>query len=558
MTDRLDWFEALLRYIVVGVPVVFFWFIIIMTRRRIIPPNSTSSTSSSSSIITLFVVLITTYRHGNLNRVVTARRPWNTTPVDAHPSSSSSVSQHRGRNRRRRIFTKQWWQQQQHLRIHPAVRHAVVAVVGKPLPLQNHHISTTTTTSEVHHPSVIGQNGITFTTTATESLPSVSLIKPFQKTHTSPHASHMVLVWSLLQRYTVVILVALTRNTTVRTVQTILKDWYTGYYLRTTLEHVEHQYKKRYDIPACLRSMTRIILQVVLLVLLGRIMEEMVGLTHTPCSYSGTHTTGMSVGGGMSGGCHWWCGLLWLIAVTGPGHAMGVAIATWVPGLRLQFAEDLPPPQARPSLQHILSRPGRIVRYIIDPDQWFREILATRQRRKHHHHPYDSTGTSFDPVRQYALQPFDPDYRMFPATWSTLRILQMIAIAKEMYGTNTIMHTFMHLVLIQQAFNDEWYRTLMCEKRIVWGMIVMMGYTISTISLFWNMMHKPAHIVSSLSILMMTPSVLAVLISFWMNVLVYFERRQTTSRLSSSPDNNNNNNSSNKVKNGDSIQNGMP
>jgi hypothetical protein len=245
--------------------------------------------------------------------------------------------------------------------------------------------------------------------------------------------------------------------------------------------------------------------------------------------------------------------LLWLIAVSGPGHALGVAIAIWVPALRLHWADELsssslsptqPQQSTRlPSLKHILSRPGRMIRYIIDPDQWFREILAARQRRKHrqyYYYPYDDTTvTYFDPVRQYALQPFDPDYRMFPATWSLLRILQMIAIAKEMYGTNTIMHTLMHLVLIQQAFNDEWYRTLMCEKRIVWGMIVMIGYTFSTISLFWNMMHKPAHIVSSLSILMMTPSVLAVLISFWMNVLVYLERRQATSRVSLSSDNNN-------------------
>jgi hypothetical protein len=395
------------------------------------------------------------------------------------------------------------------------------------------------------HPLKFGTKGGEFAASTTESS---SLPQLFHR-HTRRKPNHTALL-ALLQRYVVLVVVALTRNTTVRTIQTIGKDWYTGYYLRTTLEHVEHQYKKRYDIPSCIRSTTRILLHVALLILLGRIMEEMVGLTHTPCSYIGSSSATSSHN---VGGCHWWCGLLWLIAVTGPGHAMGVAIAIWVPGLRLRWAEELPQ-QARPSLRHILSRPGRIIRYLIDPDQWFREILIKRQQQRRKYH-YDSAaaGASFDPVRQYALQPFDPDYRMFPATWSSLRILQIVAIAKEMYGTNTIMHTFMHLVLIQQAFNDEWYRTLMCEKRIVWGMVVMIGYTISTISLFWNMMHKPAHIVSSLSILMMTPSVLAVLISFWMNVLVYLERRQTTSRLSSSSSSDNNNNKGNN-KNGDPIQ----
>jgi hypothetical protein len=308
-------------------------------------------------------------------------------------------------------------------------------------------------------------------------------------------------------------MVALTRTTT-RVLHTIGKDWYTGYYLRTTLERVEHQYTKRYDVPACLRSVGRLVLHGFILFLLGAIMEWMVGLSYLPCRF----TSG--------GGCHWWCGLLWLVAVTGPGHAAGVAVAIWVSGLRLQLAAEYSS-QKRPSVRRIISRPGTLLRWIVDPDQWFRELLASRHAAE-------------DPVH-YALQPFDPDWRMFPATWSTLRVVQMIAIAKEMHGSDTIMHTFMRLVLVQQAFSDEWYRVLMCEKRVAWAIVVMVGYTLSTVSLFWNMIRKPAHIVSSLSILMTTPSVLAVVISFWMNVLVYFERRQNhmatqTSRLLSDND----------------------
>jgi hypothetical protein len=348
----------------------------------------------------------------------------------------------------------------------------------------------------------------------------------------------------VLHRSMVVLLVAFTK-TTVRFLQTMSKDWYTGYYLRTTLERMDYQYTKRYDIPSCIRSIGRIFIHGTIVLLLGHVMEWMVGLTNIPCSYSSmslsttTAIIGTASAVGTGGGCHWWCALLWLIAVFGPGHAIGVAIAIWVKGLQLQFPiietdGTTISQQKRPSIRHILSRPTRILRYILDPDQWFREILATRNKTYYNHSniitssssPVSSTTTSHPIQRRHVLKPFDPDWRLFPTTWRIIRTLQMIAIAKEMYGTNTIMQTFMRLVLYQQILGDEWYRIVMCEKRFAWGVFIMIGYALSTLGIFYNMIRKPAHIVSSLSILMTMPSVLAVIVSFWMNILIYFERRQ--------------------------------
>lgn len=272
------------------------------------------------------------------------------------------------------------------------------------------------------------------------------------------------------------------------------QDWYTGYYIRTTLENMERQYKTQFQVPACLRSLGRLATHLSALFLLGSFMEWMVGLSYSPCHFESV------------GGCHWWCGLLWLISVSGPGHSLGVAMAIWVRGLRIQIADDR---QKRPSGRRIVTRPWALLRWMIDPDKWFREIIA-RDRN--------------DPV--HALKPFDPDWLMFPATWSSLRVMQMVAIAKEMHGSDRIMHAFMRQFLLQQAFSDEWYRVLMCEKRVAWSIALMVGYMMSTLGLFWNMVSKPAHKVSSLSILITAPSVLAVAISGWMTVLVYFDRRE--------------------------------
>jgi hypothetical protein len=387
-----------------------------------------------------------------------------------------------------------------------------------------------------------------------------------KRTHRRHHPMGTTMI-VVLHRSIVVLFVAMIK-TTVKTVQTISKDWYMGYYLRTTFEHMDYQYSKRYDIPSCIRSIVRILLHGTIVFSLGHVMEWMVGLTQHPCQYNNhNHISLLSSSyNGVGGGCHWWCALLWLVAVIGPGHAIGVAIAIWVKGLQLQFPITTTTivdysnnsyhhntigggtsiQYKRPSILHILSRPMRIVRYILDPDQWFREVLTTRNKA-YYYTTSSTTNSNFftflfnitNPIQQsqsqsqqqpqsqqHVLKPFDPDYQLFPTTWRIVRIIQIIAIAKEMYGTNQIMHTFMKYILYQQIFGDEWYRIVICEKRYIWGMIIMIGYIASTLMLLYHILYKPSYIVSSISILMFIPSVIAVIVSFYMNIIIYYERRQ--------------------------------
>jgi hypothetical protein len=252
----------------------------------------------------------------------------------------------------------------------------------------------------------------------------------------------------------------------------IFSDWYTGRYLRKTYYRMEHNYWRFYQVPAVLRSAGRLAAQLTLLMTLGKVMESWVGLSHSPCLDG-------------SGGCYWWCGILWIVAVVGTGHAGAAAIAIWGGPLAIQLPIDSMA-QRRPSKRQVIRNPWHILQWLRDPDQWISEFASSRR----------------DSAAQ--LKPFHPDPLIFPVTYEPLRILQMVTIAKEMALNKSMMHSIMRQVLIQQAMGDEWFRVLLLERRVTLGIVVMVGYIWSTFSLFWT-----AARASYLSALLLLPSLLA-------------------------------------------------
>lgn len=315
-----------------------------------------------------------------------------------------------------------------------------------------------------------------------------------------------------------------------------IQDWYTGRFMRITYKTLEQQYKTAYSqiFPTTKRSLGRILIHVTILFTIGRIVESLLGLQDpTQCMFPG------------QGGCYWWCGIAWLSTVISTGHAASSAIAIWGP-LKVHLMEDDDNDDPvndkdavsahnnmngrshwhhRPNFYRIFRRPWTVIHFVLDPDQWFREIVEHDRRRRR---------------KAAIMKPaFDPDPRMFPVTWSFVRILQMIAVAKEMYSSQSIMHSFMKQVLIEQAFSDEWYRVFIVEKRIGLGSAVMIGYMISAMNLMWKVIGiKSVPNISGISFLFILPSVLAIIVSAWMNVLVLFNRNSQT----------NNNNASTKHK----------
>jgi hypothetical protein len=280
------------------------------------------------------------------------------------------------------------------------------------------------------------------------------------------------------------------------------QDWYTGRYVRIQFERMQRQYHTRYRIPDCLRSIGRFLSHLLCLSVIGYVVKRIINVTSGPCKAS-------------QGGCNVGCGVVWLVAVLGAGHAIGVAIAIWSP-LRIRV-DDL----QRPSIQNI-QKPMRLLRWILDPDKWFRDIIE-RDR--------------FVPTQ--TLKPFNPDAVLFPATWSLLRVLQMIAVVQHMRGPRMV--SMMRQIVLQQALNDEWYRVLMCEKRVAWAMVFMVlvrpcictpclrltslfQLLGSALGILLEITHSES--VGNISLFLAFPSVLAAIISSWMNILVYFDRRQ--------------------------------
>lgn len=263
---------------------------------------------------------------------------------------------------------------------------------------------------------------------------------------------------------------------------------------------MEHQYFRYYQIPSALRSFGRLSILSVTMMMVGRLLEWIVGLPYPPCRTD-------------QGGCHWWCGFVWMSTVVIMGNTVGAFLASFMGGpLRLEVANERTiksrnrdnREQVQPH-RFLLTRLSNIIHWMLDPDQVIREIVNSATAD---------------------LKPFHPDPMLFPATWGWLLFLQMIACAREMSRNSGVMHSVMQQVIIQQALRDEWYRALILERRVALGAVLICIYFVATIGVFWTV-----GTADGLSALLTLPTVCAVMVSTWMNIYFYYERRVTRKRL---------------------------
>jgi tryptophan-rich sensory protein len=287
-------------------------------------------------------------------------------------------------------------------------------------------------------------------------------------------------------------------------------DWYTGRYLRKTYTKLEQDYWHYYQLPAVLRSTARLSVQLGLSFLLGCMVEAMVGLRRHPCSLvKGITTTGAAAAGaaassqtavGTGYGSFLGCSFLWILATLAGSHALGRILAAWHDAFRLSVVPN-PVSKTAKQRRRALLRPWNILEWMRDPDQVVKEILRT-------------TSSSLD------LKPFHPEPLLFPVTWMPFRLLQIVAVLREM--RTPVRGNIMRRLLIQQVVFDEWYRALIKEKRVALGVGLICLYGVSTISLYWSVGS-----VNGLSALLMLPAVLASLVSIWSNGYIYIDRRNT-------------------------------
>lgn len=193
----------------------------------------------------------------------------------------------------------------------------------------------------------------------------------------------------------------------------------------------------------------------------------------------------------------------------GAGHAFAEAVAIWGGPLRLQAAHH--PFQEKRKIQYLFTRPWQILSWMQNPEQWM-FFLQEKERRR----------------------PFDPNPLLFPATWIPLRLLQMVALAKvaatepEDYlwcpyveGGDQI-KKLMSKYLLQLALCDEWYRVFFREKRLGLGIFVAVVYYFSMLSFLVS-----SAMINGRATLWMVPSLVAIIVSAWMNIVLFWNRYET-------------------------------
>mmetsp|Transcript_12966 Transcript_12966/g.23488 ORF Transcript_12966/g.23488 Transcript_12966/m.23488 type:complete len:608 (-) Transcript_12966:294-2117(-) len=263
-----------------------------------------------------------------------------------------------------------------------------------------------------------------------------------------------------------------------------LFDYFTGRYLRTTYTRVERLYLRFVEKPAALRSLARTSSQLCITFLLSKVMGWLVGIHHAPC-----HSDGR--------GLAFFCGILWIGTVLGTSYACTTAVSLWGGPLRLQAVSQP---------KHRKGRRWSVLNMLENPAGFF-----SNGGRK--------------------PQPFNPDPSIFPATWMILRLLQVLTVAivlqtepsqytwcpAEMKQIPKLMRQF----LFQLALGDEWYRVLFNEKRLFLGIIFALAYFCA---MSWLVVTSAT--MNGLASLLMIPSLLAVIISAWMNIVIFVNRME--------------------------------
>lgn len=223
-------------------------------------------------------------------------------------------------------------------------------------------------------------------------------------------------------------------------------------------------------------------------------------------------------------GMAWLCGLIWIGAVVGTGHACTVAISVWGGPLRLQAAAH----QAERPKQLLLRAVHHPIKWIQNLEEW-KHLPSPKISRK--------DGARRRRAGGGGSRALDLDPLLFPATWLPLRWIQIFAVAKA-FSTDPqnyrwcsaendriVIPKLMKQYLIQLALCDEWQRVFLGEKRVGLGIAVVLSYFIALVWMVFT-----AFTLDGGSAAMLIPSVLAAIISGGINIMLFWNRLGTRSQ----------------------------
>ena len=213
----------------------------------------------------------------------------------------------------------------------------------------------------------------------------------------------------------------------------LVYDYMRGRYIRRTYTRLENLYIRYYELPAVFRAFSRTAAQVTILYVLSIVTSSNIAMLpgfRRPFDPPGC----------------WWSAVLCISLTVGGGYLGASALAVWGGPLRIQVTAS----HQSSRISRVFTRPWHILQWMQDPEEWITTIAS--------------------PPR---VQPFAADPILFPATWAPLRLLQMLGVAQASFRPNV-----MRLFLLQIALADEWYRTLISERRVTLGLCAALCYLI--------------------------------------------------------------------------------
>jgi hypothetical protein len=220
----------------------------------------------------------------------------------------------------------------------------------------------------------------------------------------------------------------------INTAGELVYDYMRGRYIRTTYTKMENLYIRYYELPAVFRAISRTVAQALILFILSFVTSRNISLL--PGARSPFDPPGC-----------WWSGVICILLTVGGGNLSASALSVWGGPLRIQVNASH---QSSRNLSRVFTRPWHILQWMKDPEEWITSIASPP-----------------------AIQPFAADPILFPATWAPLRLLQILGVAQALSRPNV-----MRLFLLQVAFADEWYRTLVSERRVTLGLCVALCYLV--------------------------------------------------------------------------------
>ncbi|MGK3761978.1 MAG: tryptophan-rich sensory protein [Bacillariaceae sp.] len=317
------------------------------------------------------------------------------------------------------------------------------------------------------------------------------------------------------------------------TVGYIFYDHYNGRYLRTTYNK-RIRYLQEYDIIAAARATGRCVLQILCMLCTGRFVGFV--LDRMPCVLKPTWV------------CHWWYGMVWLMSVS----TIGWVCEEW--GLNfvtrnnyIHHLLSIQPTQISSNDSHnsmrskrkrkrdnILKVPWRFIQWMKDPEELVTKIIrvphgdryyyTTRKNTKNESkYPTNARGDNDSPIKLDTL--------LFPSTWKPLIVLTFLAVSRAICVSYSLSpsssisscrdhrYLIMRSFVVQETLYSEWYRVFVKERRIVLGAGISV---VGLMCLLWSI-NSVAN-VDSIAAFLMIPTLIARLVSGWMNILLYYNR----------------------------------